>query len=86
MKEPASSLSPNYRRVSRGRPLGAADFDLDGRADLAAISDGSIIRLVSQTAGGGWLLARPGAAGVKNLKLAHGGEVEVAGLRYQAHL
>ncbi len=61
-----------------------ADFDGDGRADLAIVGDnGSLHLLVNQTgASPGWL--RVGLTGVKNLKLAHEAKVEVkAGALYQ---
>jgi hypothetical protein len=61
-----------------------ADFDLDGRTDLAAVApDGSVHLLKNETAAKNqWL--RVSMAGVKNLKLAAGAEVEVkAGTHYQ---
>lgn len=61
-----------------------ADFDEDGRADLAAVApDGSLRLLLNRTASGNqWL--RVALAGVKNLKLGAGAEVEVrAGPHYQ---
>src|SRR5260221_3756980 len=61
-----------------------ADFDGDGRVDLAIVGDnGSLHLLVNQTgASPGWL--RVGLTGVKNLKLAHEAKVEVkAGALYQ---
>jgi Tfp pilus assembly protein PilF len=61
-----------------------ADFDGDGRADLAIVGDnGSLHLLVNQTgASYGWL--RVGLTGVKNLKLAHEAKVEVkSGALYQ---
>jgi len=61
-----------------------ADFDLDGRTDLAAVAgDGSIHLLKNETAPKNqWL--RVSMSGVKNLKLAAGAEVEVkAGTHYQ---
>jgi tetratricopeptide (TPR) repeat protein len=62
----------------------AADFDKDGRTDLAAVAaDGGIRRLLNVTATGNqW--TRVKLTGIKNLKLALGSEVEVkAGTRYQ---
>jgi tetratricopeptide (TPR) repeat protein len=67
--------------------LVAADFDADGRTDLALLAGGpgghSVRLLVNQTPGTGrWL--RIGLRGVKNLQLAPGSEVEVkAGGSYQ---
>ena len=61
-----------------------ADFNRDGRDDLAAVApDGSIHLLTNQTAAGNaWLEVALG--GVKNLKMAEGAEVEVkAGEHYQ---
>lgn len=61
-----------------------ADFDGDGRLDLAVIAmDGSLQLLKNQTATNNhWL--QTGLIGVKNLKLASGAEVEVkAGSLYQ---
>ena len=64
-----------------------ADFDSDGRNDLATVaSDGGIHLLLNRTVGnGGWL--RIALTGVKNLKTAPGTEVEVkAGDSYQKKL
>ncbi len=64
--------------------LGAADFDADGRVDLAMVNDrGELVVLSNRgRVGDHWL--RVGLEGVKNLKLAPGAEVEVkAGSRYQ---
>ena len=61
-----------------------ADFDSDGRSDLAAVaSDGGVHLLMNRTTGKNtWL--RVSLAGVKNLKTAPGTEVEVkAGNLYQ---
>lgn len=61
-----------------------ADFDSDGRSDLAAVaSDGGVHLLMNRTASKNtWL--RVSLAGVKNLKTAPGTEVEVkAGNLYQ---
>jgi len=65
----------------------AADFDNDGRTDLAAVaSDGSIHVLTNQTATKNqWL--RAGLTGVKNLKLSPNTEIEVkAGPHYQKQI
>ena len=62
----------------------AADFDGDGRTDLAAVlGDGTVQRLINQTpTKGNWTRVR--INGVKNLKLAVGSEIEVkAGAFYQ---
>jgi enediyne biosynthesis protein E4 len=67
--------------------LAAADFDADGRVDLATVGeDGVLRRLQNVTATSNrWLTV--GLAGVKNLKLAPGSEVEVkAGSLYQKKL
>jgi tetratricopeptide (TPR) repeat protein len=64
-----------------------ADFDADGRDDLAAVaSDGSIHLLLNRTSTSNqWL--RVALAGVKNLKMAYGTEVEVrAGDHYQKEI
>ena len=61
-----------------------ADFDADGRDDLAAVTpDGSIHLLLNRTpTANQWL--RVALTGVKNLKMAAGAEVEVkAGAHYQ---
>lgn len=62
----------------------AADFDGDGRADLAWVNgQGRLVRALNRTdSKSNWL--RVTLAGIKNLKLAPGAEVEVkAGLLYQ---
>jgi tetratricopeptide (TPR) repeat protein len=67
--------------------LAAADFDADGRTDLAAVGkDGTLRRLQNATEPRHrWLSV--GLEGVKNLKLAPGAEVEVkAGSLYQKQL
>jgi tetratricopeptide (TPR) repeat protein len=67
--------------------LAAADFDADGKLDLATVgSDGTlrVLRNTTDTANAG---LRVGLKGVKNLKLAPGAEVEVkAGRRYQKQI
>jgi tetratricopeptide (TPR) repeat protein len=64
----------------------SADFNQDGRLDLATVgSDGAVRRHLNQTGGGGWL--RVALDGVKNLKSAAGAEVEVkAGDLYQKEI
>jgi tetratricopeptide (TPR) repeat protein len=74
--------------ASRGAvAVTAADFDSDGRVDIAAISaDGSLhlLRNESATANG---FARVALTGVKNPRLARGAIVEVkAGARYQKQM
>ncbi len=67
--------------------VAAADFDLDGRTDLATIGrDGRLTVALNQTPlKSSW--ARVKLAGVKNLKLATGAEVEVrAGSFYQKRI
>lgn len=62
----------------------AADFDGDGRTDLAWVNEqGRLVRALNRTESkSNWL--RVTLAGIKNLKLAPGAEVEVkAGLLYQ---
>ncbi|MBZ5596196.1 MAG: FG-GAP-like repeat-containing protein [Acidobacteriia bacterium] len=61
-----------------------ADFDADGRDDIAAVApDGSLHLLLNRTSTANqWL--RVALTGVKNLKMAEGAEVEVkAGEHYQ---
>lgn len=67
--------------------LAAADFDADGRVDLAAVGqDGALRRLRNVTSTANRSLT-VGLEGVKNLKLAPGAEVEVkAGPLYQKKL
>jgi tetratricopeptide (TPR) repeat protein len=74
-----------------GAPAGAArvaaDFNSDGRTDLAVIgADGALRVFENQTATrNNWM--RVAIAGVKNLKLAFGATVEVkAGLSYQKEI
>ncbi|MFN7922915.1 MAG: FG-GAP-like repeat-containing protein [Bryobacteraceae bacterium] len=69
------------------RAYAVEDFNGDGRADLAVLgSDGAVQLLTNQTVSpNAWL--RAGVAGVKNLKLAYGSEVEVkAGSRYRKQI
>lgn len=77
------------RTAAKGLPADSAaavtaDFDLDGRTDIAALGkDGGLTVAFNQTAlKNNW--SRVKLAGVKNLKLATGAEVEVrAGSFYQ---
>ncbi|MBI4874375.1 MAG: ASPIC/UnbV domain-containing protein, partial [Acidobacteria bacterium] len=74
-------------RVAPGLVQAAADFDGDGRTDLAAVSpDGVVHLLLNRTATRNqWI--RVSLEGVKNLKLAQGAEIEVkAGAAYQKRL
>jgi tetratricopeptide (TPR) repeat protein len=76
--------APGFRK---GAAWVAADFDNDGRTDLAGVAgDGSLHLLLNRTATrNGWL--KVSLAGVKNLILAQGAEVEVkAGAAYQKRL
>ncbi len=62
----------------------AADFDTDGRWDLAAIGDDGKLRLLTNASSSGNRWLRVSLEGVKNLKLAPGAEIEVkAGRIYQ---
>jgi Tfp pilus assembly protein PilF len=65
----------------------AADFNADGRVDLASLDRDGTLRVLTNTSPSkaGWL--RVALTGVKNLKAAPGAEVEVkAGARYQKAL
>ncbi|HXT51511.1 MAG TPA: FG-GAP-like repeat-containing protein, partial [Thermoanaerobaculia bacterium] len=79
----AAPLRAANATIPAGDALVAADFDSDGRTDLAALSAGALRLLSNRTAGTGrWLGV--GLKGVKNLRLAAGAEVEVkAGTSYQ---
>ncbi len=73
----------NAAAIGSAVALDSADFDADGKADLAAIySDGSLHLLRNQTeTKNSWL--EVSLAGIKNLKLAPGARVEVkAGTAY----
>jgi tetratricopeptide (TPR) repeat protein len=77
-------LTKTPAALPRAAAWAHADFDSDGRDDLAAVaSDGSIHLLLNRTSTSNrWL--RLALAGVKNLKMADGAEVEVkAGDHYQ---
>ncbi|MBI5281083.1 MAG: VCBS repeat-containing protein [Candidatus Solibacter usitatus] len=77
-RQNATGLPPNTT------VLAAADFDADGRTDLALLlSDGTLHRCLNRTPlRSNWSRVR--LTGVKNLKLAPGAEVEVkAGALYQ---
>ncbi len=64
--------------------LTAGDFDADGRLDLAALKADGRLRLLLNRIEAGHNFLELRLAGVKNLKLAPGSEVEVkAGPRYQ---
>jgi len=67
--------------------VAAADFDRDGRPDLAVVNrDGSVVLLRNVTQSPyKWMDVT--LAGVKNLKLAYGAKVEIrAGLQYQKQI
>ena len=62
----------------------AADFNLDGKEDLAAVTPAGALQLFANQSPAANFWLRVQLAGVKNLKLAAGAEVEVkAGVRYQ---
>ncbi len=74
-------------KVATALSLVAADFDLDGHEDIAAITGSGEAQIWRNEAAGAqtWLRAR--LAGVKNMKLSPGAEVEVkAGSRYQKQI
>jgi Flp pilus assembly protein TadD len=82
----AASVTPLLGAAAKpGAPdaLTTADFDGDGRTDVALLARGVLRLLGNRTAGAGrWLGV--GLKGVKNLRLAAGAEVEVkAGGSYQ---
>ncbi len=65
----------------------AADFDLDGRMDLAAVAGDRRILLLRNETKTPHLWVRVGITGIKNLKLAYNSEVEIkAGPFYQKQL
>lgn len=67
--------------------IAAADFDVDGRVDLATVGKDGVLRRLrnANRSASRWLTI--GLEGVKNLKLAPGAEVEVkAGSSYQKKL
>lgn len=64
--------------------LAVADFNADGRSDMATITPGGGVAVRRNTTGGANHWLRISLEGVKNPKLAPGAEVEVkAGIRYQ---
>ncbi|HET9767194.1 MAG TPA: FG-GAP-like repeat-containing protein [Thermoanaerobaculia bacterium] len=79
----AGRSAPAATKLAFPDALAAADFDGDGRTDIALIARGSLRLLDNRTSGAGrWLGV--GLKGVKNLRLAAGAEVEVkAGGSYQ---
>ena len=77
----------NVAGLPKGLAWAVADFNGDGRVDLAAVApDGSLHLLVNRTTTRNqWI--RVGLEGVKNLRLSPGSEVEVkAGASYQKRL
>lgn len=61
-----------------------ADFDADGKVDLAAVMDGGSLELFKNTTASQNRWLSVALTGVKNMKQAHGAEIEVkAGSRYQ---
>ena len=67
--------------------LATADFDLDGRLDVASIDAAGAVQMWRNTTESANRWLRVGLLGVKNLKLAPGAEVEVkTGPRYQKQL
>ncbi len=67
--------------------LAAADFDADGRVDLAAVDAAGKVQLLRNTTTTDHGFLRVGLEGIKNLKLAPGAEVEIkAGAQYQKQL
>jgi len=75
------SRSPGF---SRSVALADADFDLDGRTDLAAVAADGSLSLWRNVAKSGSQWLRVTLNGARNLRLSPGAEVEVkAGLQYQ---
>jgi len=69
------------------RALVTADFDGDGRTDLAAVDRAGVVRLLSNTTPTKGHRLRIALTGVKNPRLAHGAEIEVkADTLYQKKL
>ncbi len=76
----AAGVPPGFPATA----LAAADFDGDGRVDLAAAGRDGVLRLLRNTTAGGGTWLAVALEGVKNPKLAVGAEVEVkAGASYQ---
>ena len=70
--------------LPRAEAWAEADFDQDGRTDLAALAPDGSLRLLLNRAATGNHWVRVGLSGVKNLQLSAGAEVEVkAGPHYQ---
>ncbi len=88
----ASLITAESLAVAPLAAIAAADFDADGRVDLATVGKDGVLRRLRNVTGtkstetsSRWLTV--GLEGVKNLKLAPGAEVEVkAGSSYQKKL
>src|SRR5207237_1113823 len=88
----ADKLAGKFEADTAAAPLnaaaiGAADFDGDGRVDLAVVNRDGSVALLRNTAETTNRAVDVTLTGVKNLKSAYGSKVEVkAGLRYQKQI
>lgn len=83
----ASLVTAETLSVAPLAAITAADFDADGRLDLATVGKDGVLRRLRNTTQTGHRWATVHLEGVKNLKLAPGAEVEVkAGSSYQKKL